>query len=151
MILVTGGTGFIGSNIVRALSAAGVPLAVCDRHIDDPRLGNIADARVQQMFGPDSLTAWLDGRRSLDAVIHMGAISATTEMDVDLVMKTNVLLTLRLMDWCAARRVPFVYASSAQVYGDGSQGFDDDESATAMTPSPPSRLTEPASCCLTGS
>ena len=132
MILVTGGTGFIGSNIVQALSAAGVPLAVCDRHLDDPRLGNIAGARVQEMFGPDSLAAWLDGRRSLDAVIHMGAISATTETDVDLVMKTNVLLTLRLMDWCAARRVPFIYASSAQVYGDGERGFDDDESAAAM-------------------
>ena len=70
MILVTGGTGFIGSNIVRALAAAGVPLAVCDRHVDDLRLSNIAGARVQEMFGPDSLAAWLDGRRSLDAVIH---------------------------------------------------------------------------------
>ncbi len=132
MILVTGGTGFIGSNIVRGLTASGVPTAVCDRHIDDLRLGNIAGARVDEIFGPDSLTAWLDGRRSLDAVIHMGAISSTTEMDVDLVMKTNVVLTLRLMDWCAARRVPFIYASSAQVYGDGSLGFDDDESAAAM-------------------
>lgn len=132
MILVTGGTGFIGSNIVRALAAAGVPLAVCDRHVDDLRLGNIAGARVQEMFGPDSIAAWLDGRRSLDAVIHMGAVSSTTETDVDLVMKTNVVLTLQLMDWCAARRVPFIYASSAQVYGDGSRGFDDDESAAAM-------------------
>ncbi len=132
MILVTGGTGFIGSNIVRALAAASVPLVVCDRHLDDPRLGNIAGAQVLEMIGPDSLAAWLDGRRSLDAVIHMGAISATTETDVDLLMKTNVLLTLRLMDWCVARRVPFIYASSAQVYGDGARGFDDDESTVAM-------------------
>ncbi len=132
MILVTGGTGFIGSSIVRALAAAGVPLAVCDRHLDDIRLGNIAGARIEEMFGPDSLGAWLEGRRSLDAIIHMGAISATTETDVDLVMKTNVMLSLRLMDWCAAGGVPFIYASSAQVYGDGSRGFDDDESAAAM-------------------
>ena len=132
MILVTGGTGFIGSNIVRDLTSSGVPIAVCDRHIDDLQAGNIADARVDEIFGSASLTAWLAGRRRLDAVVHMGAISSTTEMDVDLVMKTNVVLTLQLMDWCAARRVPFIYASSAQVYGDGASGFDDDESAVAL-------------------
>ena len=132
MILVTGGTGFVGSNIVVELAGRGVALAVCDRHLDDQRAGNIASVHVAEMIDPESLTSWLDGRRGLEAIVHMGAISATTETDVDLVMKTNVLLSLELWDWCACNRVPFIYASSAQVYGDGSSGFDDDQTAVSM-------------------
>ena len=101
-------------------------------HLDDQQRRNIAGAHVAEMIGPESLASWLNGRRGLEAVVHMGAISATTETDVDLVMKTNVLLSLELWDWCACNRVPFIYASSAQVYGDGSSGFDDDQTAVAM-------------------
>ncbi len=132
MILVTGGTGFIGSNIVVDLARRGVPVAVCDRHLDDARARNIAGAPVAEAFGPESLESWLAGRRRLEAVVHMAAISSTTESDVDLVMRTNVALPLALWDWCAGRGVPFIYASSAQVYGDGSSGFDDDQDAAAM-------------------
>jgi ADP-L-glycero-D-manno-heptose 6-epimerase len=60
--------------------------------------------------------------------VHMGAISATTERDGDRLVSENVRLTLDLWEWCAARQVPFVYASSAATYGDGLQGFDDDGS-----------------------
>ena len=132
MILVTGGTGFIGSNIVVELAKRGATLAVCDRHLDDARALNIAGANVADMIAPEALPSWLDGRRGLEAVVHMGAVSATTETDVDLVMRTNVSLSLDLWDWCAGNRAPFLYASSAQVYGDGALGFDDDQSAPAM-------------------
>ena len=67
-------------------------------------------------------SAWLDGRK-LDAVIHMGAISDTTATDGDLVMENNFRPSLRLLDWCTATRTPFIYASSAATYGDGSHGF----------------------------
>lgn len=132
MILVTGGTGFIGSNIVAALVARGEEVAVCDRHLDDGRAANIAGLAVAHRVPADNLMAWLGERDDVAAVIHMGAISATTETDVDLVLRTNVWLSLELWDLCAARAIPFLYASSAQVYGDGSLGFADDESQEAM-------------------
>ena len=71
---------------------------------------------------PAELAAWLDGRK-LEAVIHMGAISDTTATDADLVMENNFRLSLRLLDWCTETRTPFIYASSAATYGDGSHGF----------------------------
>lgn len=132
MILVTGGTGFIGSNIVAALAARGRAVAVCDRHLDDTRARNIAGLAVAEHIPADDVVAWLAGRDDVEAVIHMGAISATTETDVDLVLRTNVWLSLELWDLCAAKAIPFLYASSAQVYGDGSMGFVDDESQRAM-------------------
>ncbi|MBT5432480.1 MAG: ADP-glyceromanno-heptose 6-epimerase [Alphaproteobacteria bacterium] len=132
MILVTGGTGFIGSNIVAALATRGAKLAVCDRHFDDSRAGNIAGREIAHQIEADDLMPWLQGRDDIDAVVHMGAISATTETDADLILRTNVWLSLELWDWCAAHDVPLIYASSAQVYGDGSLGFDDDPSQEAM-------------------
>jgi ADP-L-glycero-D-manno-heptose 6-epimerase len=62
----------------------------------------------------------------------MGAISATTESDGDLVAAVNITLSQRLWDWCAKRGVPFIYASSAATYGDGTLGFDDDMSEAAL-------------------
>ena len=132
MILVTGGTGFIGSNIVAALVARGETVAVCDRHLDDDRAAYIAGLGITHRVHGDDVVAWLAGRDDVSAVVHMGAISATTETDVDLVLRTNVWLSLELWDHCAARGIPFLYASSAQVYGDGALGFDDDEGQAAM-------------------
>ncbi len=132
MILVTGGTGFIGSNIVAALAARGREVAVCDRHLDGPRAGNIEGCGVVHRVHADDLGAWLDGRDDIEAVVHMGAVSATTETDADLIFRTNVWLSLDLWDRCARRGAPLIYASSAQVYGDGAQGFDDDPAQAAM-------------------
>lgn len=133
MILVTGGAGFIGSNIVAGLAQAGMePLAVADTVRDDHRRANIAKHDVAEVIAPDRIMDWLAGRADVEAVIHMGAISSTTEMDVDLILKSNVWLSLELWDWCAANGVAFIYASSAQVYGDGNDGFVDDVSADAL-------------------
>src|SRR5690606_15589132 len=66
------------------------------------------------------------------AVIHMGAISATTESDADLIVENNVRLSQRIWQWCAHRGVPLIYASSAATYGDGSHGFDDEGSPEAL-------------------
>ncbi|RMH14477.1 MAG: ADP-glyceromanno-heptose 6-epimerase, partial [Gemmatimonadetes bacterium] len=62
----------------------------------------------------------------VEAIVHMGAVSSTTETDADLIAATNVRLPLALWEWCAREGVRFIYASSAATYGDGSQGFDDD-------------------------
>jgi len=80
---------------------------------------------------PQDLGQWLEGRK-LEAVIHLGAISATTATDGDEVIDSNFRLSLALLDWCAGSRTPFIYASSAATYGDGSNGFDDDWSIDAL-------------------
>ncbi|MDE1934842.1 ADP-glyceromanno-heptose 6-epimerase [Bradyrhizobium sp.] len=135
MLLVTGGAGFIGSNIVAALNDAGrTDVAVCDALGDAGKWRNLAKRQLADIVPPAELLSWLDGRR-LDAVIHMGAISETTATDGDLVIETNFRFSLRLLDWCTAHAVPFIYASSAATYGNGEQGFDDDPAAlTALRP-----------------
>jgi ADP-L-glycero-D-manno-heptose 6-epimerase len=132
MLLVTGGAGFIGSNIVAALNEAGrADVAVCDLLGDDGKWRNLAKRQLADIVAPIELAGWLNGRR-LDAVIHMGAISDTTASDGDLVIETNFRLSMRLLDWCTAQATPFIYASSAATYGDGSQGFGDDQSPAAL-------------------
>src|SRR6201995_2994793 len=132
MLLVTGGAGFIGSNIVAALNEAGrTDVVVCDLLGDSGKWRNLAKRQLADIVPPAELMAWLDGRK-LDAVVHLGAISETTATDGDLVIETNFRLSLRLLDWCTAQAVPFIYASSAATYGDGSQGFVDDASLPAL-------------------
>jgi ADP-L-glycero-D-manno-heptose 6-epimerase len=127
MFLVTGGAGFIGSNVVASLEQAGAGDIVVNDVLgqDDAKWRNLAKHRIADIVPPAELMAWLDSRK-LEAVIHMGAISDTTATDGDLVMENNFRLSLRLLDWCTEHRTPFIYASSAATYGDGAQGFDDD-------------------------
>src|SRR5437870_2489432 len=123
MLLVTGGAGFIGSNIVAALNDAGrTDVVVCDLLGHDGKWRNLAKRQFADVVPPAELMDWLKGRR-LDAVIHLGAISETTATDGDLVIETNFRLSMRLLDWCAANATPLIYASSAATYGDGSSGF----------------------------
>ena len=83
--------------------------------------------------------SWLDGRK-LDAAIHLGAISSTTATDGDAIMEINFRLSLRLLDWCAETRTRFIYASSAATYGDGGQGFVDDNAPDALASLRPMNL-----------
>ena len=126
MIVVTGATGFIGSNLVHALNRDGrTDIVICDTFGDGDKWKNLAAALFQQVVAPHQLVGWLGTRHDVDAIIHMGAISATTAVDGDLVMDTNFTLSLALLDYCTERQIPFVYASSAAVYGAGEQGFVD--------------------------
>lgn len=132
MLLVTGGAGFIGSNLVAALNDAGrSDVVVCDTLGHDGKWRNLAKRQLADIVPPGQIDAWLAGRE-LDAIFHLGAISETTATDGDLVVETNFRLSVRLLDWCTANTVPFVYASSAATYGDGAQGFVDDPSLEAM-------------------
>lgn len=132
MLLVTGGAGFIGSNLVAALNEAGcADVVVCDWLGHDGKWRNLAKRQLADIVPPEQLAAWLQGRK-LDAVFHLGAISETTATDGDLVFETNFRLSTRLLDWCTANPTPFIYASSAATYGDGEQGFVDDPSLAAL-------------------
>lgn len=132
MLLVTGGAGFIGSNVVAALNDAGHgDVVVCDLLGSDGKWRNLAKRQLVDIVPPAELPDWLKGRK-LDAVIHLGAISETTATDGDLVIETNFRFSMRLLDWCTANAVPLIYASSAATYGDGAEGFDDDASLPAL-------------------
>ncbi len=125
-IVVTGGAGFIGSNIALALAAEGHDVVVIDRLGDGDKWHNLRGGRYADIVAPDRLDDVLAGG-GITAVIHMGAISSTTERDVDLILATNFHLSCRLWTWCSDRNVPFVYASSAATYGNGTHGFHDTE------------------------
>jgi ADP-L-glycero-D-manno-heptose 6-epimerase len=132
MLLVTGGAGFVGSNIVAALNDAGrADVVVCDQLGHEGKWRNLAKRQLADIVPPRELPDWLNGRR-LEAIIHMGAISETTATDGDLVIEANFRLSLRLLDWCTATATPFIYASSAATYGDGAQGFADDQTLPAL-------------------
>jgi ADP-L-glycero-D-manno-heptose 6-epimerase len=133
MFLVTGGAGFIGSNVVASLNEAGATDVVVNDVLgaDNAKWRNLAKRQLADFVPPAELARWLDGRK-LDAVIHMGAISDTTASDGDLVMESNFRLSLRLLDWCTETGTPFIYASSAATYGEGTQGFDDDWSPEGL-------------------
>ena len=132
MLLVTGGAGFIGSNVVAALNDAGrTDVAVCDLLGEDGKWRNLAKRQLADFVPPTELDDWLKGRR-LDALIHLGAISATTATDGDLVIEANFRQSMRLLDWCTTTSTPFIYASSAATYGDGAQGFGDDQSLAGL-------------------
>src|SRR3954468_17770877 len=132
MLLVTGGAGFIGSNVVAALNDLGrADVVVCDMLGHEGKWRNLAKRQLADIVPPSELGDWLKGRR-LDAVLHLGAISETTATDGDLVIETNFRTSLRLLDWCTASSTSLIYASSAATYGDGAQGFLDDPSLQAL-------------------
>lgn len=134
MIIVTGGAGFIGSNIVAALNQAGrFDVVVADTLGEADKWRNIAKRDLAAVVPPAEITTYLERNGdAVEAIIHMGAISATTASDVDALVATNITFTQALWDWCIRHNKRFIYASSASTYGDGSAGFDDEETTQAL-------------------
>ena len=134
MYIVTGGAGFIGSNIAWALEQRDdQKIVVVDRLRDGDKWKNIAKRDLFDVVHPEDLGEFLeDHGEQVKAIFHMGAISSTTETDADKIMDNNFRLTCDLWDWCTAYRVPFIYASSAATYGSGENGFVDDADRDAL-------------------
>ena len=133
MILITGGAGFIGSNLHAALAKRGLRTIVADTLGHDGKWRNLAKHPPSHVIHPDKLTDFLDTHPPLEMVFHLGAVSETTATDGDHTWATNVELSRSLWEWCAHRGVRFVYASSAATYGAGNQGFEDDFRLDART------------------
>ena len=123
MHIVTGGAGFIGSNLVKGLNDRGeTDILVVDNLTNGHKMHNLADLSIADYMDRLDFIERLDRPDALpqvEGVFHLGATSATTEWNGQFVMKNNYDYSKRLLHWCLDRSVPFIYASSASVYGAG--------------------------------
>jgi ADP-L-glycero-D-manno-heptose 6-epimerase len=136
MIIVTGGAGFIGSAFVWKLNTEGIEdIVIVDDLGTSVKWKNLVNRRfADYIHKEDFIDMVLADHVPFDvrAVIHMGACSSTTERDADYLMENNYRYTQRLAEWAMHNDIRFIYASSAATYGDGSQGFADDDSLTTL-------------------
>ena len=131
MIIVTGGAGFIGSALIAALNKRGIDdILVVDRLGSDHRWKNLVNLQFADYVDKEEFLEMVAGDVvdfTADAVFHLGACSSTTETDATYLMENNFEYTKQLAQWTAEEGIRFIYASSAATYGDGENGFADDE------------------------
>ena len=132
MVVVTGGAGFIGSAIVWRLNQMGeTKIIIVDELGTDEKWKNLVPLKFDDFVHKDDFISMiLEGEIpfEINSIIHMGANSSTTEKNADLLFTNNYLYSKELAKYCLGKDIRFVYASSAATYGDGSLGFDDEES-----------------------
>jgi len=130
MIILTGGGGMIGSMIAWHLNTQMNfdDFVIVDDLINEQQENNFNKRKFIEYIAKDDLEKYLNDKKNVSAVIHMGAISATTESNFNRLLQSNIRFSQALWHWCAENKVPFIYASSAATYGDGSVGYDDNES-----------------------
>ena len=130
MIILTGGAGMIGSMVAWHLNIkmGFSDFIIVDDLINDQQEYNFNKRKFIEYIAKDDLEKYLRSKKNVSAVIHMGAISATTESNFNRLLQSNIRFSQFLWHWCAKNKVPFIYASSAATYGDGSFNYNDNES-----------------------
>jgi ADP-L-glycero-D-manno-heptose 6-epimerase len=128
--LVTGAAGFIGARFVESCNARSIAVI----SVDEPEHFRVRPENHGLNYGPiiprSDLIAWLEKEKpALSAIVHIGARTDTAEKDENIFAELNVRYSQNLWNYASANKIPFVYASSAATYGDGTRGFDDDEAA----------------------
>ena len=109
-------------------------IVIVDRSNHPEQWQNLCHRNYANYLDKDELFGWLENNTGIDAVIHMGAISATTERDFNRLVQDNIRYSQQLWTWCAKHEVPFLYASSAATYGGGEHGYDDASKIDALRP-----------------
>ncbi len=134
MIILTGGAGFIGSVVLRRLNEAGYKdILVVDSLGSSEKWKNLRLKSFRDYCHKDHFPEYLTETllpSDVDAIIHLGACTSTTETDAEYLMRNNYLYSKALAAWCLEHGKRFIYASSAATYGDGSLGFSDDNAST---------------------
>lgn len=126
MIIVTGGAGFIGSCVVRSLNEAGCSdIVIVDNISETDKWMNMRNKKYIKYVHKSKFLEELPTYENVEAIVHMGAQSSTTERDFDYLWENNFKYTKALWNYCAEKHISFIYASSAATYGDGSLGFND--------------------------
>ena len=128
MIILTGGAGMIGSMIAWHLNTILKKnrFIIVDDYIVPEQEKNINKRDFADLIGKDDLPKYLKKNNQIEAIIHMGAISATTENNFNNLLKSNIRYSQFLWEWASINQVPFIYASSAATYGGGEFGYKDD-------------------------
>lgn len=135
MIIVTGGAGFIGSCVVRTLNDAGRDdILIVDNISETDKWINMRNKRYIKYVHKSKFLEELPSYERVEAIIHMGAQSSTTERNFDYLWENNFEYTKALWNYCAEKQISFIYASSAATYGDGSLGFDDKSPIDVLQP-----------------
>ena len=135
MIIVTGGAGFIGSCIVRTLNKVGRnDIIIVDNIAKTDKWLNIRNKKFIKYVNKRDFLEELDEYENVEAIIHMGACSSTTEKNFDYLWDNNFEYTKKLWNYCSEKKISFIYASSAATYGDGSNGFDDKVDIDCLRP-----------------
>lgn len=138
-VIVTGGAGFIGSCLISKLNAEGIrDIVVVDELANTEKWKNLCGKSFEDYIEKKDFLGLLEAGRlgaSFDRIIHMGAATSTTETDASYLAENNYRYSRRLCEWALAKKIHFLYASSAATYGDGSLGYSDsDEVSLALRP-----------------
>ena len=134
-IIVTGGAGFIGSCIVRTLNDMGrEDIIIVDNIASTDKWMNMRNKKYIKYVHKSEFLNELPIYSEVEAIIHMGAQSSTTERDFDYLWNNNFEYTKALWNYCVEKQISFIYASSAATYGDGELGFDDKMDIDTLMP-----------------
>lgn len=128
LIVITGGSGFIGSAVIRHLNDLGIDnIVVVDELGMTEKWKNLVGKRFLDVISKHQFFDWLSGREKIiEAFIHLGACSSTVETNANYLLENNYRFSVRLAEYALKNELRFIYASSAATYGDGSLGFSDD-------------------------
>ena len=133
-VLLTGGAGFIGSCMLKRLNNAGIEDVIVVDHLGtSAKWKNLVGKKFRDYFEKGPFLEIIEGGsldREIDAVVHLGACSSTTEQDASYMMENNYEYSKRLAKWALKNKKRFLYASSAATYGDGGEGYSDSDKMT---------------------